>query len=188
MGSCDRVVPQREPDGDDYRAAISQAELVLSGRTKELTEELTRRMEARKRGAALRERRRTARPHPGHRRPWATASASSTPCNADTDASASIAWQRPAWPCSTTSQGIWPTRTSSSWTSRSSPTGRLSVPSCVSIMPRARAWPKFILLPDCMADEDLAALSELFSKESGKKVRVEGTSARGQAPDCWTLQ
>ena len=35
------------------------------------------------------------------------------------------------------------------------------------------AWPKFILLPDCMADEDLSALSELFSKESGKKVRVE---------------
>ena len=35
------------------------------------------------------------------------------------------------------------------------------------------AWPKFVFLPECCSGEDLDALAELFSRDSGKKVRVE---------------
>ena len=46
MGSCAGWCRSGGPGAEEYREAIAQDELVLSGRTKELTEELTRQMEA----------------------------------------------------------------------------------------------------------------------------------------------
>ena len=46
MGACAGWCREGGPGGEEYRAAISEAELVLTGRTRELTESLTREMES----------------------------------------------------------------------------------------------------------------------------------------------
>ncbi len=172
MGSCAGWCRSGSLTGDDYRAAISQAELVLSGRTKELTEELTRRMEAAseelrfENAAELRDRIR-AIDGLGNRQRVIYA------VYADTDA---VGFYRGAKTCMAVLHYVSGNLADKDFELMDEPleSDGEAVSTLVRQYYAARgAWPKFILLPDCMADEDLAALSELFSKESGKKVRVE---------------
>ena len=181
MGSCAGWCRSGSLTGDDYRAAVSQAELVLSGRTKELTEELTRRMEAAseelrfENAAELRDRIR-AIDGLGNRQRVISA------VYADT---AAVGLYRGAKSCFSVLHFVGGDLADKDFELMEEPleSDGEAVSTLVRQYYAARgAWPKFILLPDCMADEDLAALSELFSKESGKKVRVEVPQRGGQAP------
>ena len=157
---------------EEYREAIAQAELVLSGRTKELCESLTAQMEAAAEdlkfelAASLRDRIRAV-DSLGNRQRVIYA------VYADTDA---VGFYRGAKTCLAVLHYVSGNLADKDFELMEEPLE--SDGEAVSALLRqyysARgAWPKFILVPDCMEEEDLAALSELFSEDSGKKVRVE---------------
>ncbi len=171
MGSCAGWCRSGH-SAEDYRAAIAQAELVMSGRTKELTEDLTRQMEAAAEdlkfelAADLRDRIRAV-DSLGNRQRVIYA------VYADTDA---VGFYRGAKTCMAVLHYVSGNLADKDFELMEEPleSDGEAVSTLVRQYYAARgAWPKFILLPDCMAGEDLTALSELFSKESGKKVRVE---------------
>ena len=157
---------------EEYREAIAQAELVLSGRTKELCESLTAQMEAAAEdlkfelAASVRDRIRAV-DSLGNRQRVIYA------VYADTDA---VGFYRGAKTCLAVLHYVSGNLADKDFELMEEPLE--SDGEAVSALLRqyysARgAWPKFILVPDCMEEEDLAALSELFSEDSGKKVRVE---------------
>ena len=171
MGSCAGWCRSGH-SSEDYRAAISQAELVLSGRTKELTDSLTQQMESASEelrfevAAALRDRIR-AIDGLGNRQRVIYA------VYADTDA---VGFYRGARTCMAVLHYVSGNLADKDFELMEEPleSDGEAVSTLVRQYYAARgAWPKFILLPDCMAEEDLTALAELFSNESGKKVRVE---------------
>ena len=157
---------------EEYRAAIAQAELVLSGRTKELIEDLTRQMEAAAEdlkfelAASLRDRIRAVEGLENRQRVIYAV-------YADTDA---VGFYRGARTCFTVLHYVNGNLADKDFELMEEPleSDGEAVSALVRQYYAARgAWPKFILVPDCMDGEDLTALSELFSRDSGKKVRVE---------------
>lgn len=172
MGVCAGWCRSGGPGAEEYRAAIEQAGLVLSGRTKELTADLTAQMEAASEdmryelAASLRDRIRAVEGL-GNRQRVIYA------VYADTDA---IGFYRGAKTCFAVLHYVSGNLTDKDFELMEEPleSDGEAVSTLVRQYYSARgAWPKFIYLPDCMAEEDLAALSELFSNDSGKKVRVE---------------
>lgn len=172
MGSCAGWCRSGGPAAEEYRAAIAQAELVLSGRTKELTESLTAQMEAAAEelrfevAASLRDRIRAVEGL-GNRQRVIYA------VYADTDA---VGFFRGAKTCFTVLHYVSGNLADKDFELMEEPleADGEAVSTLLRQYYAARgAWPRFILLPDCMADEDLSALSELFSGEAGRKVRVE---------------
>ena len=172
MGACAGWCRSGGPTAEDYRAAIAQAEMVLSGRTKELTSELTGQMETAAEdlkfelAATLRDRIRAIEGL-GNRQRVIYA------VYADTDA---VGFYRGAKTCFAVLHYVSGNLADKDFELMDEPleSDGEAISTLVRQYYAARgAWPKFIYLPDCMADEDLAALSELFSNESGKKVRVE---------------
>ena len=172
MGSCAGWCRSGGPAAEEYRAAIAQAELVLSGRTKELTESLTAQMEAAAEelrfevAASLRDRIRAVEGLGNRQRVICAV-------YADTDA---VGFFRGAKTCFTVLHYVSGNLADKDFELMEEPleADGEAVSTLLRQYYAARgAWPRFILLPDCMADEDLAALGELFSGEAGRKVRVE---------------
>ncbi len=172
MGSCAGWCRSSGPGAEEYRSAIAQAELVLSGRTKELTDELTRQMEAAAEdlkfeiAADLRDRIRAIESL-GNRQKVIYA------VYADTDV---VGFYRGAKSCMAVLHYVNGNLADKDFELMDEPleSDGEAVSTLVRQYYSARgAWPKFIYLPDCAVQEDLEALAELFSKDSGKKVRVE---------------
>ncbi len=172
MGACAGWCRSGKLTPEDYRAAISQAELVLSGRTKELTSELESQMEQAAEelkfelAASLRDRIRAVEGLENRQRVISAV-------YADTDA---VGFFRGARSCFTVLHYVNGDLADKDFELMDEPleADGEAVSALLRQYYAARgAWPRFILLPDCMADEDLDALSELFSKEAGRRVRAE---------------
>ena len=172
MGACAGWCRSGKLTNEDYRAAISQAELVLSGRTKELTSELEAQMEQAAEelkfelAASLRDRIRAVEGLENRQRVISAV-------YADTDA---VGFFRGARSCFTVLHYVNGDLADKDFELMDEPleADGEAVSALLRQYYAARgAWPRFILLPDCMADEDLDALSELFSKDAGRRVRAE---------------
>ena len=172
MGACAGWCRSGKLTPEDYRAAISQAELVLSGRTKELTSELESQMEQAAEelkfelAASLRDRIRAVEGLENRQRVISAV-------YADTDA---VGFFRGARSCFTVLHYVNGDLADKDFELMDEPleADGEAVSALLRQYYAARgAWPRFILLPDCMADEDLDALSELFSKDAGRRVRAE---------------
>lgn len=172
MGACAGWCRSGKLTPEDYRAAISQAELVLSGRTKELTSELEAQMEQAAEelkfelAASLRDRIRAVEGLENRQRVISAV-------YADTDA---VGFFRGARSCFTVLHYVNGDLADKDFELMDEPleADGEAVSALLRQYYAARgAWPRFILLPDCMADEDLDALSELFSKDAGRRVRAE---------------
>ena len=172
MGACAGWCRSGKLTNEDYRAAISQAELVLSGRTKELASELEAQMEQAAEelkfelAASLRDRIRAVEGLENRQRVISAV-------YADTDA---VGFFRGARSCFTVLHYVNGDLADKDFELMDEPleADGEAVSALLRQYYAARgAWPRFILLPDCMADEDLDALSELFSKDAGRRVRAE---------------
>ena len=172
MGSCAGWCRSGGPSAEEYREAVSQAELVLSGRTKELTDSLTGRMEAAAEelkfelAAELRDRVRAVEGLANRQRVIAAV-------YADTDA---VGFCRGARSCFTVLHYVNGDLADKDFELMEEPleSDAEAVSALVRQYYAARgAWPRFILVPECMDSEDLEALAELFSKDAGRRVRVE---------------
>ena len=172
MGACAGWCRSGKLTPEDYRAAISQAELVLSGRTKELASELEAQMEQAAEelkfelAASLRDRIRAVEGLENRQRVISAV-------YADTDA---VGFFRGARSCFTVLHYVNGDLADKDFELMDEPleADGEAVSALLRQYYAARgAWPRFILLPDCMADEDLDALSELFSKDAGRRVRAE---------------
>ena len=172
MGACAGWCRSGGPGVEAYRAAIGEAELVLSGRSGELVQELTGRMEDAaaelrfEQAASLRDRIRALEGLANRQRVLSAV-------YADTDA---VGFYRGAKTCFTVLHYVNGDLIDKDFELMDEPmeTDGEAVSALVRQYYAARgAWPRFVFLPDCAADEDLAALAELFSGDSGKRVRVE---------------
>ena len=172
MGACAGWCRPGGPSEEDYRSAIGEAELVLSGRTKELAASLTEQMQSAseelrfEQAAALRDRIKAIEGLANRQRVIAAV-------YADTDA---VGFFRGAKSCFTVLHyvnGDLVDKDFELMEEPMEPDGE-AVSGLVRQYYAARgAWPKFVFLPECCSGEDLDALAELFSRDSGKKVRVE---------------
>lgn len=174
MGSCAGwCLPDANPA--DYRAAIRQAEMILSGRTKELTEELAEKMETASEemrfeaAAALRDRIRAIEGI-GNRQRVISA------VYADTDV---VGFFRGARSCFSVLHFVEGDLAAKDFELMDEPVedDAEAVSGLVRQYYANRgAWPKVILLPE--EPEDAEELSRLFTEQSGRKVSVE-TPRRG---------
>ena len=172
MGACAGWCREGGPGGEEYRAAISEAELVLTGRTRELTESLTREMESAAEelrfelAASLRDRIRALEGLGSRQKVIAAV-------YADTDA---VGFFRGAKSCFTVLHYLSGNLAAKDFELMDEPLegDGEAVSALVRQYYSARgAWPRFILLPECVEGEDLEALSELFTRDAGRRVRVE---------------
>ena len=172
MGSCAGWCRSGRLSSEDYRAAVSDAVLVLSGRTRELTESLTEQMEAAAEelkfelAASLRDRIRAIEGL-GNRQRVISA------VYADTDA---VGFFRGARSCFTVLHYVNGDLAGKDFELMEEPVE--SDGEAVSTLLRQYyasrgAWPRYILLPDCLEAEELEALSELFTRDAGRRVSVE---------------
>ncbi len=160
---------------EEYRRAIGEAELILSGRTKELTAKLTAQMESAaeemrfEAAAVLRDRIRAVEGL-GNRQRVISA------VYADTDA---VGFYRGARSCFSVLHFVGGDLAGKDFELMDEPLedDAEAVSGLVRQYYSQRgAWPKFILLP--VETEDAGDLSRLFSEEAGRKVSVE-TPKRG---------
>ena len=174
MGSCAGWCMEGHTP-EEYRAAIEHAALILSGKTKELTEELNEKMLAASEewkfelAASYRDRIRAIEGLGSRQRVISAV-------YADTDA---VGFYRGAKSCFSVLHFVGGDLAAKDFELMDEPLeedGEAVSGLIRQYYAQRGAWPKFILLP--VEAEDAAALSELFTEQAGHKVSVE-TPKRG---------
>lgn len=174
MGACSGWCLEGR-SAEEYRAAIEHAALILSGKTKELTEELTEKMLAAsdelkfELAASYRDRIRAIEGL-GNRQRVISA------VYADTDA---VGFYRGAKSCFSVLHFVGGDLAAKDFELMEEPLeddGEAVSGLIRQYYAQRGAWPKYILLP--VEAEDAAALSQLFTEQAGHKVSVE-TPKRG---------